>query len=248
MKDKVKIFIGKEPVLFDPPLVIISPEDFSPTCPTNNNGIFANLLPDPLRNLYHEMIDFTLDDIDFPNLIETIERSIKNPNGWCYRKLREKVNQFGRSRLETTCLCISVNTFTIKIWPPGHHSPIHHHRDAYGLIRVVHGKLLVKYFPTLSLNSHTDAIIEQLFEKDSITWMTPKLNQTHQMKNPDMYGSCCMTIQSFHYETDEPTSVECLRYITNDHRRIENYQCTPDESYSTFKRIMQMESTSENTG
>lgn len=228
-------------------MIIISPNEYSPTCPVNNYGILAALLPDPLLNLYNGIINFTLRDDTFPNLIETIERSIRNPNGWCYRKLREKINEFGKSRIESTYLSLSVNRSSlIKIWPPGHYSPIHHHQDAYSVIRILHGKILIKYFPTLSLHLHPNSPMEQLFEKDSVTWMMPKLNQTHQIKNPDMYGSCCITIESFQYETDAQALSECFRYITHDNRRIENHQCTPDDTYQAFKRTMQIESMSEN--
>ncbi len=250
----MRIFIGKEPAIIDPPLLIISPNEFSPTNPANNNGILACLLPDLLRNLYIEIINFTLNDDSFPNFIETIERSIRNPNGWCRQKLEKKANQFGRPRAEATYLCITLDDHgngtmkyspVIKIWPPGYYSPIHNHRDAYGIIRVLHGKLLVKYFPALSLNLRQNSLIEQLFEKDSVTWIVPKLNQTHQMKNPDMYGSCCITIQSYHYETDEHRPSECFHFITNDNRHIEHYDCLPDENYLAFKKTMQAESMSE---
>ena len=241
------MLIGKEPVIFDPPLIIISPAEYSPTRPMNHYGILADLLPDSLRTLYNSIMNFTLNDDAFPNFIETIECSLKNPRGWCSLKLREKANQFGKTRIETTYLCLSFNASVVKIWPPGHYSPIHHHQDACGVTRVLHGKLLIKYFPMLSLHLHPTSLIEQLFEKDSVTWMMPKLNQTHQMKNPDMYGSCCITIESFQYETDEQTGLECFRYITNDHHRIENYRCVPDDTYQAFKRTMQMESTWTNT-
>ena len=61
--------------------------------------------------------------------------------------------------------------------------------------------------------SYLNSLIEQLFEKNNITWMMPKLN-------PEMYGSCCITIQSFHYETDDKRSFEYFRHITYDNRRM----------------------------
>jgi hypothetical protein len=84
--------------------------------------------------------------------------------------------------------------------------------------------------------------IEQLFEENQVTWMMPKLNQTHQMKNPDMYGSCCITVQCYQYETDDQVHVERFDYITNDEYHIKHYECIPDENYLAFKKTMKMES------
>ncbi len=246
----MRIFIGKEPVIFDPPLLIISPNEFSPTHPTKHNGVLAALLGNPCQNLYHEAMKFTLKDNSFPNFIETIEHSIRNPNGWCHQKLREKANQFGRPRAEATYLCIAmdeVETGTIKcpcvmkIWPPGYYSPVHNHGDTYGIIRVLHGKLLVKIFPALSLNFQQNPPIEQLFEENQVTWLMPKLNQTYQMKNPDMYGSCCITIQCYQYDSNDQVHCERFSFITNDRHHIEYYNCIPDNNYLVFKKAMMME-------
>ncbi|CAF5009570.1 unnamed protein product [Rotaria sp. Silwood1] len=250
-KDKLKIFIGSEPVIFDPPLLVIAPAEFSPTHPKNTNGVLESLLKNPCRNLYHEVITFTLKDNSFPNFIETIEQSIRSQNGWCHRKLKEKVNQFGKPRYETTYLCITVDQLEngkimhpciMKIWPPGHYSPVHNHGDAYGVIRVLHGRLLLKFYPALSINFRQNPSIEQLFEENQVTWMIPKLNQTYQMLNPDMYGSCCITIHCYQYETDDQVYGEHFDFITNDGHHIDHHNCTPDNNYLDFKRMMMMES------
>jgi hypothetical protein len=248
----VRIFIGKEPVIFDPPLLIISPDEFSPTHPANNNGVLASLLENPCRYLYHGIMNFNLNDQSFPNLIETIERSISNPNGWCHQKLREKTQQVGGRKAETTYLCIMANKLeigsiqypcSIKIWPPGHYSPVQNHGDAYGIIRVLHGKLLLKYSPILAKNLRPNPLIEQLFEKNQVTWTMPKLNQTFEMKNPDMYGSCCIVIECYQYETDD--QVHCRSFDYKTRRKVCDY--TPDNDYLAFKEIMKMESMPETT-
>jgi hypothetical protein len=247
----VRIFIGKEPIIFDPPLLIISPNEYSPTRPMKRNGVLAGLLESPCQQLYIEAMKFTLKDNSFPNFIETIEHSIRSPNGWCHQKLKEKANQFGRRRAEATYLCITVDELetgrvkcscVMKIWPPGYYSPVHNHGDAYGIIRVLHGKLLVKLFPDLSLNLRPNSPVEQLFEENQVTWMMPKLNQTHQIKNPDMYGSCCITVQCYQYETDDQVHGERFHYITNDEYHIKHYDCIPDDNYLAFKKTMKMES------
>ncbi|CAF3592701.1 unnamed protein product [Rotaria socialis] len=251
-----RIFIGTEPVIFDPPLLVISPIEFSPTHPANIKGVLAPLLRNPCRNLYVEVIDFSLNAESFPNFIETVEQSIRNPAGWCYKKLKEKQNHFGKSRVEASYLCIALDQLEndkpicpclIKIWPPGHHSPVHNHGDAYGIIRVLHGKILIKFFPFLSVNLRQDSLMEQLFVENQVTWMIPKLNQTYQMKNLDMDVSCCITIHCYQHKTDDAIFCERFDFITNDGHRIEHYDCLPDTNYLTFKNMMLMESKGEST-
>ncbi|CAF3590853.1 unnamed protein product [Rotaria socialis] len=255
-KDNFRIFIGTEPVIFDPPLLVISPIEFSPTHPANIKGVLAPLLRNPCRNLYVEVIDFSLNAESFPNFIETVEQSIRNPAGWCYKKLKEKQNHFGKSRVEASYLCIALDQLEndkpicpclIKIWPPGHHSPVHNHGDAYGIIRVLHGKILIKFFPFLSVNLRQDSLMEQLFVENQVTWMIPKLNQTYQMKNLDMDVSCCITIHCYQHKTDDAIFCERFDFITNDGHRIEHYDCLPDTNYLTFKNMMLMESKGEST-
>lgn len=216
--------------------------------------MLALFLGSPYRNLYDEVINFTIYDNNFPNFIKTIEHSIKNPDGWCHRKLKEKANQFGKARTESTYLYIMVNELengavrhpcAIKIWPPGHHSPEHNHCNAYGIIRVLHGKLLIKFFPALSLSMRQSSSLEQLFEENQVTWIMPELNQTHRMINPDMYGSCCITIECYQYEENDQAHCEHFDFIRNGTNYIDHYSFKPDSNYLDFKKVMKVESMRE---
>lgn len=42
--------------------------------------------------LYDTAKSLDMNDKDFPEFIDTIEWSTRNPKGWCYKKLREKAN------------------------------------------------------------------------------------------------------------------------------------------------------------
>lgn len=243
--------MGLEPIIFDPPLLIISPNEFSPTRHDNREGVLAPFLRNPCQHLYLQFNDFTLNDDTFPNFTEAIEHSVKNPNGWCHQKLKEKSNRFGRPKAEASYICIGIDKIegdktmysgVIKIWPPGYYSPIHNHGVAYGIIRVLHGKILIKFFPELSMGVRQSCLIEQLFEANQATWMMPKLNQISQMKNPDMYGSCCITLHCYQYKTDEQVPCEHFDFITNDGQHIECYHSLYDNTYLTFKKLMMMES------
>lgn len=39
--------------------------------------------------------------------------------------------------------------FVVEIWPAGHFSPTHNHSNAYTIIRVLHGEILMKLYPAL---------------------------------------------------------------------------------------------------
>jgi hypothetical protein len=181
LKDKIRFLIGSSSFV-EPSLLVL--RQFQSSL-INHHHFYSSISPlnlvEPCRSLYHNIIHFKLDDEDFPDLIQAIEHSIKNPHGWCYQKLFEKANQFGRSQQEKTYLRLTLDSLIIEIWPPGHYSPIHNHNNAYGMFRVLYGQILIRLFPDLTLTLQHQAPIEYLLHQDQVTWMLPRLNQTHQM-------------------------------------------------------------------
>lgn len=246
----MKILIGREPITFEPPLKILSPNDFSSTHPVKNKFVYERLLADPLRSLYDELQSFHLNDPDFSDFIEAIEQSINNENSWCYLKLKEKCKLFGKPATENTYICITIDEIEtkktnysclLKIFPAGHCSPIHSHSDAHGILRVLYGKLLIKYFPFLSTNFNQNSPIEGLFEQNEVTWTTPKLNQTQQMKNPCVNGSCCIVLQCYQFRHKAQDCCESFDYVTNNGQNIAHCDYAPDTNYNTLKEILKME-------
>ena len=248
LKDKIKILIGEEPILFEPPLLVISPEKFSRKHSENYFGLHGKLLPNPLAYLYQECLNFNLIDEQFPDFIKAIERSIRNPNGWCHEKLSKKIDYFGPKRERATYLCLLIKQYEnqssliMKIWPSGHYTPVHEYENTYSIIHVVHGELFVKYFPILSIHLPQDTLIEQIFERDSVTWMTPKLNHIVQMKNlAKANRSCCITIECVHHMADKQ-----FAFLTYPESKIEYDNCEPDDFYLNFKETIQNEWREEN--
>jgi len=248
LNDKIKIFIGEEPILFEPPLLVISPAKFSRTHCENYFGLHGKLLPNPLAYLYQECLNFNLIDEQFPDFIKAIERSIRNPNGWCHEKLSKKIDYFGPKRERATYLCLLIKQYEnqssliMKIWPSDHHTPVHEYENTYSIIHIVHGELFVKYFPILSIHHPQDTVIERMFERDSVIWMTPKLNHIVQMKNLEKNNpSCCITIECVHHMNDKQ-----FAFLSSRESKIEYYNCEPDDSYSNFKETMQNEWREEN--
>ena len=224
--------------------------EFSPTHPVAKTGVLASLFKNPCLDLYHEVVKFTLNDSRFPNFIKAIESSVRHKQGWCYRKLNEKHEKSAGYRLETFPLRIIVKETedgllkypcVIEIWPPGHHSAVRVFQNAYGIIRVLHGELSIKFFPEPTANMHQDLLFEQLFGQDQVTWMVPYLNQIHQMTNPDMYGSCCIVIQCYHYVTEENQPGNRWNLVASDDSQHEYVDIPFDTDYLTFKKVMREE-------
>ncbi|NDB86195.1 MAG: hypothetical protein EB127_26390, partial [Alphaproteobacteria bacterium] len=149
---------------------------------------------------------FVLDDAEFPNFSKAIEASIADPSGWCHNRLIAKANEFGPGKPLETYLRITLNQnngespgipYVMEIWPPGHYSPVHNHAGSNAIIRVLHGSINVSLFPYLSPDVKPFSIAT--FKKDDITWISPTLNQTHQLLNKETKHTC-VTIQCYMYD------------------------------------------------
>lgn len=247
-KENVRFFLGKEPVVTDPAMFVVPQDTYSIGV---HSAIPPSKLAKPCRDLYDDVANFNL-NTGFPKFVEAIEESLKNPNGWCHKKLIEKANRFGRPNIKATYLRITHglksgtapgHTYVIEIWPPGHYSPIHSHSNAYGIIRVLHGRLLVKLFPELTTKPFQYPPVEQILDTNKVTWMLPKLNQTHQVRNADLDGSCAISIQCYQYGHEDDVHYEYFDYLSNDGLSIQHFDPKSDMDYDDFKKLMKEEST-----
>ena len=249
-KEKFRFFIGKEPVLYDPPLFVVPQSAFHTKHAIDHTAIPPSQLERPCRDLYDSIINFRINDDDFPDLTTVIEKSIKNPNGWCRRKLTEKANRFGKPNFKATYLRLTLgtregsapgHTYVVEIWPAGHFSPIHNHSNAYAIIRVLYGEILLKIYPALRLNINQYTPIEQICHEGRVTWLLPNLNQTHQLKHVDQYGKCCITIQCYRYGRDDRQHYEYFDYLPNGEGPIGHFDPKSDMDFYEFKRQMRKE-------
>ncbi|CAF1341140.1 unnamed protein product [Adineta steineri] len=250
LKEDFRIFIGASPVLHELPLFIIPQEKYTLEDTTCHTAISDLKLERPLRDLYYSVINFKLNTDDFSDLTDVIERSINNPKGWCYKKLKEKAERFGKSNPKATYLRLTVgerkgdapgHNYVIEVWPPGHYSPIHNHSNAYAIIRVLFGEILVRLYPALTLNVNQYKPIEQICKEGRVTWMSPNLNQTHQLKHLDLYGKPCITIQCYMYGKDDRVHYEYFDYLSNDEHSIGHFDPKSDMDFHEFKQRMQQE-------
>ena len=250
MSEEFRFFIGKLPIVHDPALFVVPQERYTIDPSGHDTAIPPSKLEKPCRDLYHSIINFRLNADDFLNLTDVIEKSIKNPEGWCYKKLIEKANRFGKPNPKATYLRLTVgqlegnapgHTFVVEVWPPGHFSPIHNHGNTYAIIRVLYGEISLRLYPELRLNVHQHEPIEQTCREGSVTWMQPNLNQTHQLKHIDLQGKSCITIQCYAYGTDDHDHHEYFDYLANDKKSIGHFDPISDMDFQDFKDQMRRE-------
>ncbi|CAF1071078.1 unnamed protein product [Adineta steineri] len=108
LKEDFRIFIGASPVLHELALFVIPQEKYTLEHTTCHTAILELKLERPLRDLYYSVINFKLNTDEFPDLTDVIAGSIKNPKDWCYKKLKEKAERFGKPNPKATYLRLTV--------------------------------------------------------------------------------------------------------------------------------------------
>lgn len=193
--------------------------------------------------------NFVLDTGDFSDFCKAIEYSIATPGLWCYEKLKSKSTEFNpdKPNVLETYLRITLNQnngespgipYVMEIWPPQHYSPVHNHGDSNAIIRVLHGSINVSLFAFLS-GEPIEPFEEITFEKGDITWISPTLNQVHQLKNTNN-ETTCVTIQCYMYESDNTVHYDYFDYVDNN-KEIQQFEPDSDMSFVEFKKLMKSE-------
>lgn len=188
---------------------------------------------------------FTLNTSDFPDFVKAIEYSIATPGRWCYERLKEKANEFGNPNPEETYLRITLGEnngespgvpYVMEIWPPGHYSPIHNHGGSSAVIRVLNGAINVSLFPFLGA---PEAFGAAVFKKEDVTWISPALNQVHQLKNLSTTETC-ITVQCYMYETSDTKHYDYFDYLDADNT-VQKFEPDSDMDFLSFKALMKTE-------
>jgi hypothetical protein len=192
---------------------------------------------------------FVLDTKDFPEFSKAIEYSINSPDGWCNKRLQQKATEFNKDKpnILETYLRITLNQnngespgipYVMEIWPVGHYSPVHNHGNANAIIRVLHGSINVSLFPYLSTGVGPFDVVD--FVKNDVTWISPTLNQIHQLKNLPSNTSACITIQCYMYDNENSVHYDYFDYIDDD-GKTEQYEPDSDMDFVQFKILMKKE-------
>lgn len=258
--DSIKLLrILKDPVTDMIPLIVKNTDELTMSdiasgkyLPKSNLSMISQKLYDCIAGKR-----FVLDDNDFPDFSKAIEYSIATPDLLCNTILKNKSTEFNKDKpnLFETYLRITLGRnngespgvpYVMEIWPPGHYSPIHNHAGANAIIRVLHGSIHVKLFPFLC--AEKDGILpfgEADFKKDEITWISPTLNQTHQLinlaNNIDVSKKeTCITIQCYMYDENNKSHYDYFDYIDgNGHKQ--QYEPDSDMDFVEFKEIIREE-------
>jgi predicted metal-dependent enzyme (double-stranded beta helix superfamily) len=188
---------------------------------------------------------FSLDTPDFPDFVKAIEYSIVTPGCWCFERLKQKANEFGKPNPQETYLRITLGEnngespgvpYVMEIWPPEHFSPIHDHGGSSAVIRVLSGSINVTLFPFLGAS---ESFAEEEFKKGDVTWISPALNQVHQLRNLSARDTC-ITIQCYMYEKSDTTHYDYFDYLDSDNK-VQKFEPDSDMEFLTFKQTMKSE-------
>lgn len=188
---------------------------------------------------------FSLSTPDFPDFVKAIEYSIATPGRWCYERLKQKADEFGKPVPLETYLRITLGEnngespgvpYVMEIWPPGHYSPVHNHGGSSAIIRVLNGSINVSLFPFLGA---AEAFAQTSFKKEDVTWISPALNQVHQLKNTSTTDTC-ITIQCYMYETSDTKHYDYFDYLDAD-AKVQKFEPDSDMDFLSFKALMKCE-------
>jgi len=250
--DSIKIMsILRDPITTSIPLLIKDTEELTMDAIASGKYMPKSNLSLTSQKLYDCISGrrFVLDTLDFNDFTRAIEYSIATPGNWCYERLKQKANEFDKDHpnVKETYLRITLGQnngespgipYVMEIWPVGHYSPIHNHGGSSAIIRVLNGSINVSLFPFLS----TDNILpfaKVNFKKDDITWISPTLNQVHQLKNLEGNKDTCITIQCYMYEDSDKTHYDYFDYL--DGKTTGQFEPDSDMDFIEFKKTMQKE-------
>ena len=244
----------RDPITSDISLLIKNTNELSMDDIASNAYLPKSSLTTVAQKLYDCISgeNFVLDDDNFPDFSKAIEYSIKTPGCWCYEKLKSKSTEFNpdKPNILETYLRITLGSnsgespgvpYVMEIWPVGHFSPVHNHSEANAIIRVLHGSINVSLFPFLCLEPEgIEPFAKVNFNKDEITWISPTLNQTHQLKNLEENVDTCVTIQCYMYDAEDKVHYDYFDYI-DDNGKKQQYEPDSDMDFVEFKELMKKE-------
>lgn len=243
----------RDPITENIPLLIKDTQKLTMDDIAKNTYLPTAHLSSVARQLYDCISGekFELDTVEFPDFSKAIEYSIATPGCWCYEKIKDKSTEFNpdEPNILETYLRITLGQnngespgipYVMEIWPPNHYSPIHNHAGSNAVIRVLYGNINVSLFSFLCTDPEgIEACCTHNFVKNNITWISPTLNQVHQLKNVDPVKTC-ITIQCYMYDGDNGTHYDYFDYIDNDGNK-QQYEPDSDMDFVKFKQLIKQE-------
>lgn len=244
--------IVRDPITRSVPLYVKATDELSMEMIASSNYLPKANLSIIAQKLYDCIAgkQFTLNSPDFPEFSQAIEQSIRTPGKWCYERLKQKATEFDKDKPneKETYLRITLGEnngespgipYVMEIWPVGHYSPIHNHGGASAVIRVLHGSIHVSLFPFLSGDA-LEPFGKADFKQGDITWISPSLNQIHQLKNLETNKDTCITIQCYMYKQNNTTHYDYFDYLDAE-GKMQQYEPDSDMDFLDFKKQMKKE-------
>jgi hypothetical protein len=246
-----KMRIVKDPVRLRIPLSVKNTDELTMDAIASGNYMPKANLSRVGQKLYDCISGkaFTLNTPEFPDFTQAIEYSIRTPGLWCYKKLREKSREFNPDKpdLSETYLRITLGEnngespgipYVMEIWPVGHYSPIHSHANATAIIRVLNGEINVSLYAFLCEGIKPFGV--STFKENDVTWISPTLNQTHQLKNMETNTYTCITIQCYMYNAKDDSHYDYFDYLDAD-GGTQQYEPDSDMDFLEFKKKIKEE-------
>jgi hypothetical protein len=248
------IRIIKDPLTASVPLVVKDTDELSMDDVASSKYMPKANLSSISQKLYNCIAgkQFVLNTPDFPDFANAIEYSIRTPGMWCYNKLCDKSREFNpdKPNIAETYLRITLGQnngespgvpYVMEIWPVGHYSPIHSHSNANAIIRVLNGTINVSLFPFLCNQAGgVPPFGIANFKEGEITWISPTLNQTHQLRNLESNTKSCITIQCYMYNNVDNRHYDYFDYLDDDGQK-QLYEPDSDMDFLDFKQKMRDE-------
>jgi hypothetical protein len=255
LEANIKILrILRDPVTGDLPLAVKDSSQLTMADVARGDILPSANLSSMAQKLYNCISgkNFVLNDSDFPDFSKAIEYSIATVGCWCNTRLKEKSREFNKDKpnVEETYLRITLGKnngespgvpYVMEIWPVGHYSPIHNHGGSEAIIRVLLGSIHVSLYPYLCGEpTGIPPFKEVSFSQGDITWISPTLNQTHQLKNLKQNTSTCITIQCYMYDEKNKAHYDYFDYIDDAGNKLQ-YEPDSDMEFLEFKEVIRRE-------
>ena len=241
----------RDPIKMNIPLFVVDTNHLTMVDIASNRYLPSAFLSTTSQQLHNCIsgLNFTLNTDDFPDFAKAIEYNILTPGCWCHETLKSKSTEFNpdKPNLLETYLRITLGhnngespgiPYVMEIWPPQHYSPIHNHGSSSAIIRVLHGEINVSLYPYLSTDN-VEPFAKEDFSKEDITWISPTLNQVHQLRNLSNENTC-VTIQCYMYENDNNSHYKYFDYVDDD-GKIQQFEPDSDMDFIKFKETIQQE-------
>jgi hypothetical protein len=120
-------------------------------------------------------------------------------------------------------------------------SVLNTNRIFYQSVRVLNGNINVSLFPYLCDDSSSiEPFAVNEFKKNDITWISPSLNQVHQLKNLESNKTSCITIQCYLYDNDDKIHYDYFDYL-DDKNAKNQYEPDSDMDFLEFKKTIKDE-------